>query len=173
MVSWLYVFVLHLQFASALRVGGLCLSPSYPFPGINCCFGAFCCPFVVPCPFQYDWVECPSGQWCCGYFYHICCSACCLFICVNLWIHDPDATALVHALRRDSSLMTCAMIFCSSYLVISSIDVRYWDARSWYNVGREEQNMNVVMSSDILEWLFAKIRVKFSWKAWIWGSNRD
>ena len=55
------------------------------------------------------------------------------------------------ALRRDSSSMTCAMIFCSSYLVISSINIRYCDARSWYDVGREEQNINVVMSLDNFE----------------------
>ena len=71
-----------------------------------------------------------------------------LFICANLWIHDPDVTALVCALRRDSSSMTRAMIFCNSYLVISSIDIRYCDARSWYDIGREEQNINVAMSSD-------------------------
>ena len=74
-----------------------------------------------------------------------------LFICANLWIRDPDATAPVHALRQDSSSMTRAMIFCDSYLVMSSIDVRYCDARSWYDVGREEQNINVAMSLDILE----------------------
>ena len=74
-----------------------------------------------------------------------------LFICANLWIHNPDATALVHALRHDSSSMTRAMIFCNSYLVMSLIDVRYCDARSWYDVGREEQNINVAMSSDIFE----------------------
>ena len=74
-----------------------------------------------------------------------------LFICANLWIRDPDATVLVRALHRDSSSMTRAMIFCNSYLVISSIDVRYCDARSWYDVGREEQNINVAMSSDIFE----------------------
>ena len=53
-----------------------------------------------------------------------------LFIYANLWIRNPDATALVCALRRDSSSMTCAMIFCNLYLVMSSIDVRYCDARS-------------------------------------------
>ena len=74
-----------------------------------------------------------------------------LFICANLWIHDLDATALVHALHCDSSSMTLAMIFCKLYFVISSIDVRYYDARSWYDAGREEQNINVAMSSDIHE----------------------
>ena len=80
-------------------------------------------------------------------------SQCLLYflICVNLWIHDPDATALVRTLHRDSSSMTHAMIFCNSYLVMSSIDVRYCDVRSWYDVGREEQNINVAMSSDIFE----------------------
>ena len=68
-----------------------------------------------------------------------------LFICANLWIREPDATALVCTLHWDSSLMTCAIIFCNSYLVMSLIDVRYCDARSWYDVGREEQNINVVM----------------------------
>ena len=53
-----------------------------------------------------------------------------LFICVNLWIRDLDATVLVHALHCDSSLMTLAMIFCKLYLVMSSINVRYYDARS-------------------------------------------
>ena len=43
MVSPLYVFVLHLRSASAVCVGGLCLSPSYPFPRINCYFWAFYC----------------------------------------------------------------------------------------------------------------------------------
>ena len=33
-----------------------------------------------------------------------------LFICANLWIRDSDATVLVHALRRESSSMTCAII---------------------------------------------------------------
>ena len=47
--------------------------------------------------------------------------------------------------------MTHAMIFCNSYLVMSLIDVRYCDARSWYDVGREEQNINVAMSSNIFE----------------------
>ena len=54
-----------------------------------------------------------------------------LFICANLWIHNPDVTALVHTLHRDSSLMTLAMIFCKLYFVMSSIDVRYCDVRSW------------------------------------------
>ena len=53
-----------------------------------------------------------------------------LFICANLLIRDLDAAALVHAFHRDSSSMTRAMIFCNSYLVISSIDVKYCDARS-------------------------------------------
>ena len=70
---------------------------------------------------------------------------------MNLWIRDPDATVLVCALRHDSSLMTLAMIFCKLYFVISSIDVRYCDARSWYDDGREEQNINVAMSSNIHE----------------------
>ena len=72
-------------------------------------------------------------------------------ICANLWICDPDATALVHALRQDSSSITLAMIFCKLYLVISLINVRYCDVRSWYDAGREEQNINVAMSSDIFE----------------------
>ena len=82
-----------------------------------------------------------------------------LFIFANLWIRDPDVTALVRALRRDSSSMTRAMIFCNSYLVMSSIDIRYCDARSWYDVGREEQNIKVAMSLDNIELPFAKIRV--------------
>ena len=52
-----------------------------------------------------------------------------LFICVNLWIHNPDATALVRAFCHDSSLMTLAMIFCKLYFVML-INVRYCDARS-------------------------------------------
>ena len=74
-----------------------------------------------------------------------------LFICANLWIRDSDATVLVHALPRESSSMTHAIIFCNLYLVMSSIDVRYCDVRSWYDVGREDQNINVVMSSNIFE----------------------
>ena len=74
-----------------------------------------------------------------------------LFICANLWIRDPDVTALVCTLQHDSSSMTLAMIFCKLYFVISSIDVRYCNARSWYDAGREEQKMNVAMSSDIHE----------------------
>ena len=74
-----------------------------------------------------------------------------LFICANLWIRDLDATALVRALRHNSSSMTLAMIFCKLYFVISLIDVRYCDARSWYDDGREEQNINVAMSSDSCE----------------------
>ena len=85
MVSPLYVFVLHLRSASAVHVGGLYLSPSYPFPGINYCFWASCYPFVVPCPFQYDWVECPNGQRCCGYFYHICRSACYIYLFMQIY----------------------------------------------------------------------------------------
>ena len=73
-----------------------------------------------------------------------------LFICANLWIHDPDATALACAFRHDSSSMTLAMIFCKLYFVML-IDVRYCDARSWYEVGKEKQNINVAMSSDSFE----------------------
>ena len=74
-----------------------------------------------------------------------------LFICANLWICDSDVTVLVHALHQESSSMTHAIIFCNLYLVMSLIDVRYCDARSWYDVGREDQNINVVMSSNIFE----------------------
>ena len=74
-----------------------------------------------------------------------------LFICANLWIRNPDVTVLVRALCHDSSSMTLTMIFCKLYFVISLIDVRYCDVRSWYDDGREEQNINVAMSSDSCE----------------------